>query len=353
MTQIYETLRQRLDDMATGFPETKSRIEMKLLKRLFTEKEAELFLQLSPMLEYVEDIAEKIGDDPGDLAVRLEEMAKKGLLFRQHRDDRSRYAAVPFIVGLYEYQLNNVDPEMAGDLLAYYEEGLGKTLQAFKTPVLRTIPIKKSLVAEWPVAPYEDVMNIIENQKIIGIAPCICRRTSSLAGRGCGKPLETCFLFGSHAHYYVENNMGRFITKEEAKEIVKNNDKAGLVMQPFNAQKVQGMCSCCGDCCGMLRSLKLQPVPAEAVKSNYYARVDDDECTGCETCVDRCQMDAIQIIDETADIDLDRCIGCGLCVTTCPVEAMHLVKKDEDSQYQPPRTGIETYMNIAVERGKM
>ena len=64
-------------------------------------------------------------------------------------------------------------------------------------------------------------------------------------------------------------------------------------------------------------------------------------------------MEAIDIIDEIAIINLDRCIGCGLCVTTCPEEALSLVKKSDDRQYLPPKTGMETYIRIAQERGKI
>jgi NAD-dependent dihydropyrimidine dehydrogenase PreA subunit len=218
---------------------------------------------------------------------------------------------------------------------------------------MRTIPINREVAANWPVAPYEDVLEILDNQKVIAIAPCICRKSAKLAGKGCDRPLEACFMFGSHADYYVENGLGRYITREEAKEIAKANEEAGLVMQPFNSQKVGGMCSCCGDCCGMLRSLKMQPAPAEAVQSNYFAEVDKDECIGCETCLDRCHMDAIKMVNETAVIQLDRCIGCGLCVSTCPTGSIQLVKKAEDRQYHPPESGLETYVRIAVERGKM
>jgi NAD-dependent dihydropyrimidine dehydrogenase PreA subunit len=165
--------------------------------------------------------------------------------------------------------------------------------------------------------------------------------------------MENCFSFGSHAEYYVENKMGRFISIDEAKEIVKKNEEAGLVMQPFNSQKIGGMCSCCGDCCGVLRSLKMHPSPAQTVQSNYFAQVDDLECTGCETCLERCQMDAIDVTDGIAAIDLDRCIGCGLCVTTCPVDAIELVKKPEDQLYEPPKSGAETYIKIMQERGKI
>jgi heterodisulfide reductase subunit A-like polyferredoxin len=89
------------------------------------------------------------------------------------------------------------------------------------------------------------------------------------------------------------------------------------------------------------------------VQSNYFARVDDAECTGCETCLERCQMEAIEVDDGVAAIDLIRCIGCGLCVTTCPVDAIELVKKPEDELYHPPKTGAETYMKIMQERGKL
>ena len=136
-------------------------------------------------------------------------------------------------------------------------------------------------------------------------------------------------------------------------EIIKNSEKSGLVLQPSNSQKVGTLCSCCGDCCGMLRSLKKQPVPSAAVKSNYYAVVDADECTGCQTCIDRCQMEAVQIINEVAKIDLDRCIGCGLCMSTCETGAMSLTLKPDDQRYVPPKSLTEMYVRIAKERRKI
>jgi len=353
MGDIYSKLRQRLDDMATGYPATPSGVELKILKRLFSTEDAEMFLNMTPLLESPGKVAERLNLPEDETAKKLEDMARRGLLFRKRQEATTRYAAVPFVVGLFEFQLNAVDRDMAVDMDEYFEKGIGQTFQAFDTPVMRTIPIDRKLVAEWPVAPYEDALEILESQKSIAVAPCICRKMANKAGKGCEKPLEACLLFGSHAEYYVDNGMGRFIDKEEARQIVINNEKAGLVIQPFNSQNVGGMCSCCGDCCGMLRSLKKQPVPSAAVKSNYFAQVDPDECTGCETCLERCQMDAIDVVDDIAQINLDRCIGCGLCVTTCPTEAVMLVKKPEDQQYMPPKSGMETYIRIAQERGKM
>lgn len=351
MRDVYENLRKRLDELAVGLPETENKIEIKLLKRLFTEAEAEFFIQLHPLLEAPDDVAARLKQDPAEVAERMEQMAKKGLLFRKRDGDRVRYAAVPYVVGIFEFQVKSMDKELAQETEEYFEAAFGRVLQSFKTPVMRTIPINRQIVADWPVAPFEDVLQIIEGQEKIAVAPCICRTARKLADNECDKPTENCFMFGSHADYYAENGMGRYITKEEARQIVIKNEEAGLVMQPFNSQKVGGMCSCCGDCCGMLRSLKQQPNPAEAVQSNYYARVDEELCTGCETCVDRCQMEAVEVVDGISAVLLNRCIGCGLCVTTCPTEAIQLVKKDDDRLYEPPKSGVETYMRIMQERG--
>jgi ferredoxin len=353
MSDVFERLRARLDELAVGLPKTENKIEIRLLKRLFTEAQAEFFVQLHPLLEAPDDVANRLNRDPGEVADLMEQMAKKGLLFRKRDGDRVRYAAVPYVVGIFEFQVKSIDKELAKETEDYFEAVYGRALQSYKTPVLRTIPINRQMVADWPIAPYEDVLQIVEGQEKIAIAPCICRTTRKLADHDCDKPMENCFSFGSHAEYYVENGLGRFITKEEAKQIVINNEEAGLVMQPFNSKKVGGMCSCCGDCCGMLRSLKKQPNPAEAVQSNYYAQVEEELCTGCETCVDRCQMEAVEVVDGISTVLLNRCIGCGLCVTTCPTEAIQLIKKSEDQLYEPPKSGVETYIRIMQERGKI
>jgi hypothetical protein len=205
MEDVYQKLRNRLDDMATGYPATQNGIEIKILKRLFTEAEAELFLGLSPLLETPADAAKRLNRNPDETADQMEQMAQKGLLFRRRNDDRVRCAAVPYIVGIFEcifeFQLNSLDGQTARDMDDYLEQALGKTIQSFKTPVMKTIPINRQLAAEWPVAPYEDILKILENQKIIAIAPCICRKMTQLAGKECDKPRENCFMFGSHAQY--------------------------------------------------------------------------------------------------------------------------------------------------------
>jgi NAD-dependent dihydropyrimidine dehydrogenase PreA subunit len=351
-SQIYNDLREQLDQYSVGFPATGSGVEMKILEKLFSEPEADLYLNLSVMLETPKAVADRVGRPEHEIAGLLETMFEKGLVFRLKKDALVKYGAVPFVVGSYEYQVKRMDREFAELFDQYLVEAFGKQGIAEYAP-LRTIPVNKSIDHAWPVTPYEDVRAIMQSKDKISVGDCICRVQQNLLDKGCGKPLEVCFMFGSHADYYVDKGMARFITKEEALRIIDACDQAGLVPQPFVAQDAGGMCNCCGDCCGILRSIKMHPKPSEKVFTNYYAEVDADACSACETCLDRCQMDAISIGEQgTAVIDRDRCIGCGLCVSTCPSEAMSLQLKPESEQRQPPATGKDYFMHIASLRGK-
>jgi hypothetical protein len=187
MEHVYEKLRERLDDLANGYPATESKVEIRLLERLFTEEEAELYMQLSPFLEKPKDVAERLNRDVSELEVMMEGMAQKGHLFRLRKGGMVRYSAVPYVVGIFEHQLGRMDEGFARDHEEYFETAFGKTIQAFKTPILRTIPIKRQLVADYPVAPFEDVLQIIENQKKIAVAPCVCRATKKMVGHECDK----------------------------------------------------------------------------------------------------------------------------------------------------------------------
>ncbi len=50
--------------------------------------------------------------------------------------------------------------------------------------------------------------------------------------------------------------------------------------------------------------------------------VKTDDCTGCETCVDACPVEAISMADDKAQINQDECTGCLTCIDECPVEAI-------------------------------
>lgn len=349
---VYYDLREQLDQYSIGFPSTESGVELRILEKLFTEEEAKMYLSLSMMLESPEDVAGRLGLNADEVGALLERMVEKGLIFRVRKGDTAKYGAVPFVVGSFEYQLKKMDRKFAELYDQYFKEAFGRQGVALSPP-MRTIPVNKSIDYSWPVAPYEDVKEIIKSKNVISVAKCICRVQRGLLDDGCDKPVEVCFQFGSHAQYYVDKGMGRFTTQEEALAIIDKCDEVGLVPQPFAAQDAGGLCNCCGDCCGILRSIKMHPRPAEKVLTNYYAEVDPEVCSACETCVSRCQMEAVKIgPDEVAVVDRDRCIGCGLCITTCPSEAVSLRAKPESERREPPATAKDYVMQLASIRGK-
>ena len=350
---IYERLREHLDSLPTGYPQTQSGVEIRILKKLFTEEEAEMACRLKPVPETAEQIAERFNRDPKEVADLLYRMSQKGLILRVKTRGIYQYMAIMFVVGILEYQVKSLDRELAEMFEEYMAEGFSRELIRPQTPQLRVIPVQESLSGLMEIQPYDELRKIIGAQKSIVVADCICRKKSQVLGHPCQKPMENCFVFGVMGEYYLENGLGRKITLEEALEILRKSEEAGLVPSPANAQKAGGMCSCCGCCCGVLKAIKLHNNPASLVKSNYYAQVDQDLCAGCETCLERCQMEAIYMDDDWAAIDLKRCIGCGLCVTTCPSHALTLRPKSPRERYVPPAKPVDTYIQIAKERGKM
>ena len=65
------------------------------------------------------------------------------------------------------------------------------------------------------------------------------------------------------------------------------------------------------------------------------------------------QLVGILSLEDAARINPKRCIGCGLCVGACEFNAISLFEKDETGKWVPPENIVETYINIARERGKI
>jgi len=350
MPDIYDTLAEHLDNLPAGFPRTESGVELRILKRLFTPDEAELATKLTMIPETANQIAERLGQDVDSLEERLESMAGRGLIFRSSKGHEATYMAAQFMVGIWEYHVQDLDEELIRDVNEYLPHVMRRAWFETRTKQMRVIPVSESLEAESSVMPYEQAERIVREQSKIVLAPCICRREHAMVGSSCGRPEETCLVFGGAAHFYEENRLGRPISIEEALNVLETGLQAGLVLQPGNAQRPASMCLCCGCCCQILKNLKTLDRPAEAVHSNYYAEVLTESCSACGECVERCQMEAITV-NETAEVDLDRCIGCGLCVAVCETGAVRLRQKDDRQLYEPPENVVETYMCMAKERG--
>ena len=333
---VYEKLARHLDGLAPSFPPGESDVEIRLLSRLFTPEEAELTLHLALDKESAACIAGRTGLEVGKTEQQLAEMARKGLIFSIETEaGETLYHAVPWVVGIYEYQVNNLTEDFAKEI-EEHSKLRAKDRRPGRFPQMRTIPIEKSLDAASEVLPYENVRELLQSREKFAVAPCICRRKFKMLGEGCDAPEEACLMFDSWADYYVRNGFGRAIDLEEVMDILSRADEANLVIQPNNAKNISFICCCCNCCCGGLRQLKKHPAPAKAVVSSFIALADPEICEGCEVCLDRCQMGTIRLEDERVHLDAARCIGCGLCVSTCPTGALTLIRKLEERKRELP-----------------
>jgi electron transport complex protein RnfB len=353
VTDVYDRLAQHLDNLPSGYPRTESGVELRILRRLFTPEDAELALHLTLLPEPARVVARRAQIPVEEAARRLEEMGRKGLIYVYRREGKEpEYMAIHFVIGIYEFQVSRLDPELVHDLEEYGPTWFDQAAWD-KAPQLRTIPVSESIDAQTEVMVYEQAEALVRAHDRFAVAPCICRQEKQIAGEGCDKPLETCLVMGSAATYYVRNGLGRTIDQEEALALLAQAEEEALVLQPGNSKAAGNICMCCGCCCGILTNIKRHPRPASMVASAFVAALDAETCTGCGTCELRCQMEAIHLDNGVAALDLDRCIGCGLCVTTCPTESLSLQRKPEAEQPYVPRDSVDANIRLGQARGKL
>jgi Fe-S-cluster-containing hydrogenase component 2 len=350
---IYERLREHLDGMPVGYPRTKSGVELRLLRRLFTEEEAEMAIILTPFPATAAEVAERMGQEAAKVEALLDQMSAKGLIFNSRKGGIATYQASWFLIGIFDYQVNRMTKEFTKDFDQYVEEGFRNELFSVPTQQLRVVPVNKAVdTATKTIAPYDDARELIKQQSIISVRNCVCRQKEELQEGACSRTqeMELCLAFSTGAYYFIEHGLAREITQDAALNLLDLAEEKGLVLSPGNAQKTFSICLCCGDCCEFLKNLKKMPKPSSFVDNNYHAQVDAELCASCETCISRCQMDAISYVDDIATIDLDQCVGCGLCVTTCPEGALSMHRKVENEHIVPPANVYELYMKIGAER---
>ncbi len=250
MTNIYEKLRERLDMFPQGFPKTTSGVELKILKELFSPEEAEIMLFLRPTPEPVTLVAQRMGRDESEMADILYHMSKKGLILRGTVQGTTFYLMAPWMVGIWEFQLNNLNRDNIPLYEKYFEEGIVCERRRSRAAGFRVIPIEREIQDSTEVQPYEKVSEIIESSNRLAVADCICRKEATMMGHGCDKLLEACMTFDLAADYYIENGLGREISKKEAHEILLKAEESGLVHHSSNHKgSKMFICNCCGCCC--------------------------------------------------------------------------------------------------------
>jgi len=354
MADVYERLRERLDMFPQGFPKTESGVELEILQHLFTPEEAEIMLHLRPFPEKLSAIAARAGKDETELGETLYGMSRRGLILRYRAPNGEMYYfLIPWVVGIWEFQLNRMTRENIELYDRFYHEGMVPSGRNRETGLFRVIPVEKEIQGGTEIQPYEQVSRIIDSNTRFAVAECICRKESRMVGKGCDKLLEACMSFGPAADFYIENGLGREISQEEARRILLKAEEDGLIHCSWNhAGNKDFICNCCGCCCKVLALITKYDNPGAVTKSNYYATKDEETCTTCGTCVERCQVGAIRMDNDLTVINRERCIGCGLCVSTCPTGSISMVRKSPEEAPAVFSSGREMLQAMGKETGK-
>lgn len=335
---IFESLADALDGLPNGFPRAASRVEIEVLKMMFTPEEARIAAALSEEFEPASAAAGRLGQADKEVEARLRLMSRKGLTLSKIQDGTRLFRLNQFIVGGYEAVMARLEGEEAYRFAHLIEEYWTSTrgLAGIMTPgpaLHRVLPSRDALKSEW-ILPYDDVAALLGDARSFVLSDCICRKQQDLLGdRKCSFPRRACLSF-SPVERPVDQDS---VTLEEALAFLKEAEEIGLVHTVSNvAAGINYVCNCCGCCCGILRSILEFGLGDSVAHANYSCSIDDEICAGCGICIDRCQVRAVSLEGSVAAVDKDRCIGCGLCVTTCATGAARLGLKPAGEIVDPP-----------------
>lgn len=296
----------------------------KLFRMVADEEEGKLLLAMPGTPD---ELAEATGRPPEEIKASLDNLFRKGLAFVSTRSGKYRMCrdVIQF------HDATALWPEAPRELLDLWQEWTEKdwsqTAKAFEgflsNPPQRIIPIETSIDDKNKILHYENVKEIIDNAARIAVTKCPCR----LVDGKCGLPLEVCVQINRGAEYAITRGTGREIDKAEAMAIMQKAEEAGLVHVTMNTDHSDHyICNCCPDCCIGLRAVLSEEGAKFVSPSRFQATVDNEACTGCEECLERCYFGALTMQNDEeakASVDAEKCVGCGLCGVVCPADAIH------------------------------
>ncbi|MFC1528415.1 4Fe-4S binding protein [Candidatus Latescibacterota bacterium] len=194
----------------------------------------------------------------------------------------------------------------------------------------REIPLQDlEQIIPYPVA--RDL--VIKGPPDVAVYECCCRHART---NPC-QPTRVCMVIGQpFVDFILEHNprTSRRITQTEALELLEKEHGRGHLHSAWfkdaMLERFYAICNCCKCCCGGIETMVKYGTPMVA-SSGFVARVDDTKCASCETCVDSCPFEAVEV-DRTAVVNGEKCMGCGVCVGQCPNEAMSLVRDERKGE---------------------
>jgi len=339
-SDVYENLMERL-----GFPGSK-RLRP-IMEELMTPDQARMVAELpgSP-----EEVAQKSGFELGRVKDTLDELFFKGVIFPRGDFRRREFFRFARSIGQFH------DASMATEELdvekdrrffeLWYDFSVNEMYPYFaeqmrlqSKPRDRIVPAYKAIKDLDGVLPYENFPEMLKAQELIAVVPCSCRLCTTSVGEPCDLHDEVahwaCIQFGRGADYVITRGSGKELSIQEALELNDIVEEAGLLHKWDNSTAMTGpklSCQCCRDCCMMHVPIDQAGLPISNIweKSRYQAFINQDECDGCQVCVDRCLFDAVEMIRPEgskkykATIIPDNCFGCGSCVVGCEPEAIKM-----------------------------
>ncbi len=359
------------------FPPSDTVIE--LLKAQLDDEDLELIkaFRSSSSLS-IDEMKKKTKLPEEEIDRRAKKLAKKGFIFNQPSSSGVKiYRLLPLeSIGAMEYafmtplpkdpkeleklkMLANLYQKLMVELTERVQQNYDNLTPLFMQapPTDRTVPIyenvggssinvevNQAIEAQEQVLPTQTVEDVIKKFDDIAVGMCFCRQEQIVLGNNCktDAPLEVCFTFGKSARHTITQGFARKIDKAEALKILKATDEAGLVHKIFHngsdiKKEENSICNCCKDCCHTFNYWRRGAIMMHNVAS-YLSEVNQEGCTGCGTCVDRCPMDAISLNnDSKAVVTPELCIGCGVCAHFCPENTIFLKKGLRTIFAQPPR----------------
>jgi NAD-dependent dihydropyrimidine dehydrogenase PreA subunit len=327
----------------------------KILEEFYTPEQAEVGARFPIGSFTIEELTETYDQDAESLTEMLETMADNGLIFViRGKDGARKYTLTQFVPGVVEYQLmrgrDTPHDRKTAKMLKDFMEG---EMRALMDPILKDPELMKQMMPEAPariitvegllpentteVYSYERLSAMIDKETCFSAATCYCRHQKYLVDDPCkieGLPQHSCLLLGEAADYAIDRGFGKSITKEEAHEIVALSEKAGLMHNVGNySDRAFFVCNCCGCCCEFLATAKRAQNNALLDYSNFIVRADKETCSGCGDCIDRCQVDALRLVEEVICVNDNMCFGCGNCVSVCPTDSLTMERR---RKLEPP-----------------
>lgn len=352
--QIYQDLLDYVDSLSFGYhtddPEIKAAgADTAMLKEFYTPQDA-LYTIDMPKDDFFlpEWFAEKENLTSDQANETLLDMAKRGLIYREKRDDGNIwYHNAPAAHGIFEFHAGKaMNLGWIGPLFQTLGTGTLQVCYNAGVPFYRCVPLGKEVVKDEALLPEDDIFAKLKTHRRFCVSPCACIQAvrDTLGADNCQHPEGVCLQTDAMADFYLDDlNLGKEISEEQAEAILRKSIDRGLCIQTTYAKDNEIICQCNVCHCGILPALKNWPGDAAGAVTNYVIEHDRDACVQCGTCAEVCTMKVIEIADEGYPQITGSCIGCGQCVRNCTGDARILVRKPDNQIAEYPDTVWETY----------